>query len=73
MSKLTEGLAYGLVSARGERHNLQRALTKEWRAIRIAEQDRAHLATIAEAPLIHLRPVPPSVTFSRSVQPPARD
>ncbi len=46
MSKLSEKFAYGLVSARSGHFNLKRALKEEWLAIRTAEQDRAHLATI---------------------------
>ncbi len=46
MSKLSERLASGLVSARSGHFNLKRALKEEWLAIRTAEQDRAHLATI---------------------------
>jgi hypothetical protein len=73
MSKLSERLAYGLVSARSGHCNLKRALKEEWLAFRTAEQDRAHLATISQAPLIRVRPVDPSVTFPRSVQPRARN
>ncbi len=46
MSKLSEKFAYGLVSARSGQSNLKRALKEEWLALRTAEQDRAHLATI---------------------------
>ncbi len=46
MSKLSENFAYGLVSARSGQSNLKRTLKEEWLAIRTAEQDRAHLATI---------------------------
>jgi hypothetical protein len=78
MSKLSERLAYGLVPARSghfnlKRVNLKRALKEEWLAFRTAEQDRAHLATISQAPPIRVRPVDPSVTFPRSVQPRARN
>lgn len=73
MSKLSERFAFGLVSARSGQSNLKRALKEEWLAIRTAEQDRAHLAMIVQAPLIHVGPVHPAVTFPRSVQPPARN
>lgn len=82
MSKLLEGLAYGLASAGNGGLNLKQALIKEWRAIRMAEQDRAHLATIVQAPLAQRphaqrpltegRLVHPPVTFARSVEPPGR-
>jgi hypothetical protein len=77
MSKLLEGLAYGLASASAGGLNLKHTLLREWRAIRMAEQDRAHLATIVQAPLAQrplteVRPVHPPVTFPRSVQPPSR-
>ena len=71
MSKRSERLAYGLVSANSGSLNLHRALTKEWRAIRIAKQDRAHLATIAQAPFTQMLPVQLPVTLRPSVQPPA--
>ena len=73
MSKLSERLTYGLVSARSGHFNLKRALKEEWLAFRTAEQDRAHLAAVSQAPLIRVRPVDPSVTFPRSVQPRARN
>ncbi len=73
MSKLSDKFAYGLVSARSGQSNLKRTLKEEWLALRTAEQDRAHLATIVQAPLTHVRPVHPSVTIPRSVQPPARN
>jgi len=77
MSKLLEGLAYGLASAGSGGLNLKQALIKQWRAIRMAEQDRAHLATIVQTPLTRIpltgeRPVHPPVTFARSVEPPGR-
>lgn len=76
MSKLSEKLADGPASANGGGFILKRALKAEWRALRVAEQDRAHLATIVQAPLTQVpvtqvRPVHPPVTFARSLQPPS--
>ena len=70
MSKLSERFAWA--PARSGQSNLKQALKDEWLALRTAEQDRAHLATIVQARPIQVRPVHPSVTFPRSVQPPAR-
>jgi hypothetical protein len=40
----------GATAVWNERQQLKRVLKEEWRAIRIAQQDRAHLATAAHAP-----------------------
>ena len=40
----------GATAAHNERRELKQVLTEEWRAIRIAQQDRAHQATVAHAP-----------------------
>jgi len=69
MSKLSDRLASGLASARAGGLNLERALKSEWRAIRVAEQDRAHLATIAQAPVRAVRPIQPAVAPPRPVRP----
>ncbi len=40
----------GATAAHNERRQLKQVLKEEWRAIRMAEQDRAYLATVAHAP-----------------------
>jgi len=72
MTKLTETIAYSLVSARSGRQQLEQVLREEWRAIRIAEQDRAHLATVANAPSTLRLSLNPAITIRRSVEPPVR-
>lgn len=77
MSKLLKRFAAGLASAQCGHRNFERALKQEWRAIRTAEQDRAHLATLVRPPLSDARPVEPpveqSLAPSSSVEPPVRE
>ena len=35
------------------RQQLKQVLKEEWRAIRISQQDRAHLATVAQGSVFH--------------------
>jgi hypothetical protein len=76
MSELLKRFAAGLASAQCGHRNFERALRKEWRAIRTAEQDRAHLATLVRPPFSLAGPVEPpieqSLAPSPSVEPPAR-
>ncbi len=72
MAKLSQTITDGLASARNGGRNLERALKGEWRAIRIAEQDRAHLATVAYAPSLGRQDPYPTVAALRSIGPPMR-
>ena len=45
----------GATAARGGCQQLKQVLKEEWRAISIAQQDRAHLATVALNPADSLR------------------
>lgn len=69
MSKLSDKLTYGLASARSGGLNLEQALKSEWRALRVAEQDRAHLATIAQAPARAVSPLQCPVAPPRPARP----
>lgn len=70
MSEDAQTICDGPISARNGSRHLERAVKEEWRAMPIAEQDRAHLATLAHAPAIR-RPAPsPVVAISRALQPP---
>ena len=40
----------GVTAAHNERRQLKQVLKEEWRAICIAQQDRAYLATVAHVP-----------------------
>ncbi len=40
----------GATAAHNERRQLKQVLKEEWRAIRIAQQDRAYMATVAHTP-----------------------
>jgi hypothetical protein len=40
----------GATAAHNERRQVKQVLKEEWRAIRITQQDRAYLATVAHAP-----------------------
>lgn len=64
MTKLSRTITDGLASARNGGRHLERTLREEWRAIRIAEQDRAHLATVANAPSISRQDPFPTVAES---------
>ena len=72
MIKLSQTITDGLASARSGRRHLKRAVKEEWRAIRIAQQDRAHLATVAHAPSLGRQALSPAVPGPRSVEPPMR-
>lgn len=72
MIKLAQTITDGLTSARSGRRHLERALKEEWRASRVAQQDRAHLATVAYAPSLCRPDLSPAAPLSRSLQPPLR-
>jgi hypothetical protein len=40
----------GLLSAHNGHRQFKQVLKEEWRALYVAQQDRAHLATVAHAP-----------------------
>jgi len=73
MSKLLQRVAAGWVSVRAGPQDFQRALKREWRASRTAEQDRAHLATLMRAPATHEDPVESPPAPAPSMAPPVRD
>jgi len=72
MIKLSQTITVGLASARSGRRYFKRAVKEEWRALRIAQQDRAHLATVAHAPSLRRPGFPPAAAVSRSLQAPVR-
>ena len=73
MTIFLKRLAIGLAAAQGGRRTVERAVRDEWRAIRMAQQDRAHLATLAHPPTTHAPSVEPPSAAPSSLQPPARD
>ena len=73
MSKLFQRVAAGWVSVRTGPRDLEWALRREWRAVRTAEQDRAHLATLMCAPGAHDRPAEWLPAPAPSLAPPHRD
>lgn len=73
MSKLFQRFAAGWVSVRSRPRDFERALKREWRAVRTAERDRAHLATLMREPATHGRPVEWSPAPVPSFAPPLRD
>ena len=72
MIKFSQTITDGLTSARNGSRHLERAFKEEWRAIRIAQQDRAHLATVANAPSLRRQDLSPVAPLFRSLQPPIR-
>ena len=64
MIKLSQTIADRLASARNGSRHLEQTLKEEWRAIRVSQQDRAHLATVAYAPSIHRQAPYPEVNES---------
>jgi hypothetical protein len=73
MSKLWQRVAAGWTSMCAGPRDFERALKREWRAVRTGERDRAHLATLMRAPAIGSHTVESPPAPAPSSAPPVRD